>query len=135
MAKPNGPYKPEEESGGGIGLILAPQFHVILHNDDTHTYDYVIAMLMQLFGKTKEAALNHATEVDNMGVTIVETTLSSPYMPNIKYSDHVGHDRVATMISITRLATHSTSNTARALRQRLSRRLKGFPGVGSLGKT
>jgi ATP-dependent Clp protease adaptor protein ClpS len=53
---------------------LAPQYHVILHNDDTHTYQYVIVMLMQLFGKSPEKAYEHAKEVDSSGVTIVETT-------------------------------------------------------------
>ena len=52
----------------------APQYHVILHDDDTHTYQYVIVMLMQLFGKSPERAFEHAKEVDSQGVTIVETT-------------------------------------------------------------
>ena len=52
----------------------APLYHVILHNDDTHTYQYVIVMLMKLFGKTEQRAYEHACEVDSTGVTIVETT-------------------------------------------------------------
>jgi ATP-dependent Clp protease adaptor protein ClpS len=52
----------------------APLYHVILHNDDDHTYEYVIAMLVQLFGKDPERAFQHAKEVDSTGVTIVETT-------------------------------------------------------------
>lgn len=52
----------------------APLYHVILHDDDEHTYEYVIRMLMQLFGKTSERAYQHAKEVDSSGVTIVETT-------------------------------------------------------------
>lgn len=52
----------------------APLYHVILHDDDEHTYEYVILMLMQLFGKTAERAFQHAKEVDSTGVTIVETT-------------------------------------------------------------
>jgi|ERR1043165_4881084 ATP-dependent Clp protease adaptor protein ClpS len=52
----------------------APMYHVILHNDDLHTYEYVIAMLMQLFFKSAEQAFQHAREVDRVGVTIVETT-------------------------------------------------------------
>ena len=58
--------KPEEKR--------APLYHVILHDDDTHTYNYVIAMLVQLFGKSQERAYQHACEVDSTGVTIVETT-------------------------------------------------------------
>lgn len=53
---------------------MAPQYHVILHNDDDHTYQYVITMLVQLFGKSPERAYQHAKEVDSAGVTIVETT-------------------------------------------------------------
>jgi ATP-dependent Clp protease adaptor protein ClpS len=53
---------------------LAPLYHVILHDDDKHTYDYVILMLMRLFGKTAEQAFRHALEVDTTGVTIVDTT-------------------------------------------------------------
>ena len=52
----------------------APLYHVILHDDDMHTYHYVIAMLMQLFGKNHELAYKHACEVDSTGVTIVDTT-------------------------------------------------------------
>ncbi|MGD0092573.1 MAG: ATP-dependent Clp protease adaptor ClpS [Planctomycetota bacterium] len=52
----------------------APLYHVILHNDDDHTYEYVIVMLVQLFGKDPERAYQHAKEVDSTGVTIVETT-------------------------------------------------------------
>ena len=53
---------------------MAPLYHVILHDDDSHTFDYVIGMLMQLFGKTKEQAEHHANEVNDTGVTIVDTT-------------------------------------------------------------
>ncbi len=75
--------EPKKEDGGGTAVIEAPvetkrrpapQYHVILHNDDLHTYEYVIRMLMQLFGKTAERAFEHAKEVDITGVTIVETT-------------------------------------------------------------
>lgn len=51
----------------------APLYHVILHDDDKHSYQYVIVMLMRLFGKSAERAYEHAKEVDNTGVTIVET--------------------------------------------------------------
>jgi len=51
----------------------APLYHVILHDDDKHSYEYVIAMLKQLFGKSPERAFEHAKEVDSTGVTIVDT--------------------------------------------------------------
>jgi ATP-dependent Clp protease adaptor protein ClpS len=52
----------------------APLYHVILHDDDQHTYEYVVKMLMQLFGKDEQRAFQHAKEVDSTGVTIVDTT-------------------------------------------------------------
>ena len=78
-----GPQKTAETENPGTQILpelappiskKAPLYHVILHNDDTHTYQYVIAMLMQLFGKTAERAFHHAEEVDTTGVTIVDTT-------------------------------------------------------------
>lgn len=50
-----------------------PLYHVILHDDDQHSYEYVIVMLVKLFGKTMESAMNHALDVDSTGITIVET--------------------------------------------------------------
>lgn len=64
----------KEETRADPETRLAPQYHVILHDDDNHTYYYVIAMCMQLFGKTKEQAYAHAKEVDTTGVTILITT-------------------------------------------------------------
>ncbi len=48
-------------------------FHVILLDDDEHTYDYVIEMLQRLFFLPREAAFQHAVEVDRTGRTIVIT--------------------------------------------------------------
>lgn len=52
---------------------LTPLFHVVLLDDDDHTYDYVIEMLQKLFLKTTSEAYNHAVEVDSTGRTIVLT--------------------------------------------------------------
>src|SRR5436305_4740308 len=51
-----------------------PPYHVILLNDDDHSYDYVIRMLKQLFGHPEERGFQLATEVDNSGRVIVDTT-------------------------------------------------------------
>jgi ATP-dependent Clp protease adaptor protein ClpS len=51
-----------------------PPYHVILWNDDDHTYQYVIAMLMELFGHTPEKGYLLAVEVDTRGKVIVLTT-------------------------------------------------------------
>jgi ATP-dependent Clp protease adaptor protein ClpS len=48
-------------------------YHVVLLDDDEHTYDYVIEMLQKLFVLSKEAAFRHAIEVDTAGRTIVIT--------------------------------------------------------------
>jgi len=51
-----------------------PQYHVVLLDDDDHTYDYVIEMLMALFGHSQETAYRMACEVDSKGRVIVDTT-------------------------------------------------------------
>jgi len=48
-------------------------FHVVLLDDDEHTYDYVIEMLQKLFVLSRDAAFQHAVEVDTTGRTIVIT--------------------------------------------------------------
>jgi len=48
-------------------------YHVILLNDEDHTYDYVIEMLQKLFGFGDSRALRHAVEVDTRGTTILIT--------------------------------------------------------------
>ena len=51
-----------------------PRYSVILWNDDDHTYAYVIVMLMELFGHSKEKGYQMAEEVDSTGRVIVLTT-------------------------------------------------------------
>lgn len=51
-----------------------PRYHVVLWNDDDHTFDYVIAMLQELFGHPKEKGYLLAKEVDTQGRVIVLTT-------------------------------------------------------------
>lgn len=52
---------------------LTPLYHVVLLDDDDHTYDYVIEMLQKLFCFPKAEALHHAVEVDSTGRTVVIT--------------------------------------------------------------
>jgi ATP-dependent Clp protease adaptor protein ClpS len=52
---------------------LTPQYHVVLLDDDKHTYDYVIEMLQRLFLYSEAQAFQHAVEVDTTGRTIVIT--------------------------------------------------------------
>jgi ATP-dependent Clp protease adaptor protein ClpS len=51
-----------------------PPYNVVLWNDDDHTYAYVIAMMMQLFGHTFEMGYQIAKTVDTHGKAIVLTT-------------------------------------------------------------
>jgi len=51
-----------------------PPYHVILLNDDDHTYEYVITMLQKLFGHPIERGFMMAKEVDTQGRVIVDTT-------------------------------------------------------------
>ncbi len=53
---------------------ILPPYHVILLDDDDHTYEYVIEMLMRLFGHSLETAFQMACEVDTTGRVIVDTT-------------------------------------------------------------
>ncbi len=63
-----------EEVVGTAGLgEKIPLFHVVLLDDDEHTYDYVIEMLTTLFLLTKGEAFQRAVEVDSFGRTIVIT--------------------------------------------------------------
>ena len=48
-------------------------YHVVLLDDDEHTYDYVIEMLQTLFFLPLETAFRHAVEVDTTGRTAVIT--------------------------------------------------------------
>ena len=52
---------------------LAPLYNVVLLDDDTHTYDYVIEMLVRLFLFSEIGAYRHAEEVDRTGRTVVIT--------------------------------------------------------------
>jgi ATP-dependent Clp protease adaptor protein ClpS len=51
-----------------------PPYHVVLLNDDDHSYQYVILMLLELFGHPPEKGYLMAEEVDKRGRAIVLTT-------------------------------------------------------------
>ena len=52
---------------------FSPLYHVIILNDDEHTFDYVIEMLQAVFGFTYAGALAHTLEADSTGSSIVLT--------------------------------------------------------------
>jgi ATP-dependent Clp protease adaptor protein ClpS len=51
-----------------------PPYHVVLLDDDDHSFDYVIRMLKALFGYQEERGYSLAKEVDSTGRVIVLTT-------------------------------------------------------------
>ncbi len=51
-----------------------PRYHVILWDDQDHTYDYVIRMMQTLFHMTLEKSIEIAEEVDTTGRAICLTT-------------------------------------------------------------
>lgn len=51
-----------------------PQYNVVLLDDNDHSYDYVVEMLMKLFGHNFTTAYQMACEVDSSGRVIVFTT-------------------------------------------------------------
>ncbi len=63
-AKPT-PHRPVQE---------LPKWNVVLLNDDDHSYDYVIEMLVDLFSHSVETAFQMAKKVDTDERVIVLTT-------------------------------------------------------------
>jgi len=50
---------------------FSPMWQVVLLDDNDHTYDYVIEMLMAIFGHPAELAYKMAVEVDAMKRVVV----------------------------------------------------------------
>ncbi len=71
-----------------IGVIgseeedLTPLYHVVLLDDDDHSYDYVIEMLQKILILSLEDAFKHAVEVDLTGRTNVLTC----HLPEAEYA-------------------------------------------------
>src|SRR4029077_17258476 len=52
---------------------MLPPFHVILENDDFHSFDFVISVLRKVFGISDERALELALQAHKTGRSIVWT--------------------------------------------------------------
>jgi ATP-dependent Clp protease adaptor protein ClpS len=50
-----------------------PLYHVVILNDDEHTYEYVIEMLQAAVGLSEAQALARTVEADTSGSSIVST--------------------------------------------------------------
>lgn len=51
-----------------------PRYHVVLWDDNDHSYDYVIRMMRELFGHPLELGMKIAVEVDTSGRAVCLTT-------------------------------------------------------------
>jgi len=60
---------PEAENNPNI----SPMYNVVLIDDNDHTYEYVIEMLMEIFGHNQEIAFLMALTVDYTGRVVVFT--------------------------------------------------------------
>jgi ATP-dependent Clp protease adaptor protein ClpS len=65
---------PEKKTKEKDKVKQQPPYHVILLNDDDHTFDYVIHMMQTLFGYPREKGYQIALEVHTKGRAIVLTT-------------------------------------------------------------
>jgi ATP-dependent Clp protease adaptor protein ClpS len=63
------PAEKEEQKTQGL-----PPYNVVLHDDDDHSYEYVILMLKRIFGHPVQKGYEMAQEVDSTGRVIVATT-------------------------------------------------------------
>lgn len=66
--------KPRTKPETAVKRKQLPPFHVVLLDDDDHTYAYVIEMLGDVFAYSIDKALGMAEEVDASGRVIVLTT-------------------------------------------------------------
>ena len=64
----------ETDTDSAVERRYQPPYHVILLNDDDHSYEYVIVMLKDLFGHPVEKGFKLAEMVDKKGRAIVLTT-------------------------------------------------------------
>jgi ATP-dependent Clp protease adaptor protein ClpS len=68
------PSRPEVQRDRRAKPKRQPPYHVILWNDEDHSYVYVVRMLQRLFGHPPERGFALAREVDRRGRAIVLTT-------------------------------------------------------------
>jgi ATP-dependent Clp protease adaptor protein ClpS len=54
-----------------LDLMAPKMYKVILHNDDYSTFDFVIQVLMEIFNKSKDEAVEITFRVDKDGFAVV----------------------------------------------------------------
>ena len=65
---------PQGKTVTGTETRRQPPYNVIILNDDVHTFDYVIELLIKLFAHSLPTAKALATEIDARGRAVVYTT-------------------------------------------------------------
>ena len=64
----------EPEIAGGTSTQRERLYHVIILNDDEHSFDYVVEMLQAVIPVSAAAALACTLEADSTGSSIVHTS-------------------------------------------------------------
>lgn len=77
---------------------------VVLWDDDEHTYDYVIEMLMEVCSMNEEKAFFHALEVDTEKKTII-------FNGELEHAEHI-HEKIITYGPDPRMSNSKGSMTA-----------------------
>jgi len=73
-SEPEAPVMENSQAEGHRKPRRQPRYNVLLWDDDDHSYDYVIAMLRELFGFPVEKSYQLACDVDAHGKVICLTT-------------------------------------------------------------
>lgn len=63
----------DPETAGYADEQREKPYHVIILNDEEHTFEYVIEMLQAIFSFSASAAMSHTIEADATGSSIVYT--------------------------------------------------------------
>jgi ATP-dependent Clp protease adaptor protein ClpS len=74
VLEPPKEQREEKTRDGSVKPKREPPYHVIIWNDETHTYEYVIELLMKIFGHPFDKAYEITRMVDKAGKGIAFTT-------------------------------------------------------------
>jgi len=72
--QPRGGTATKPETDADPSTRRLPPFHVVLHDDDEHSFEYVIEMMSKLFGHPFQRGFEIAEKVHHEGRAVVLTT-------------------------------------------------------------
>ena len=75
-----------------VSTLESKLWQVVLLDDDTHTYDYVIEMLMEIFNHPIDLAYRMACEVDKDKRVIVDVDAKKPATSKCRQIQNFGPD-------------------------------------------